>query len=132
MKLRNIRNTRRYSRAFTLVELMVVVVILGILAATILPQIMGTPQEARVGAAKAHVSELENAVQRFYLHMDRYPTADEGLKVLVDPPANDENKKWRGPYINQLRDDPWSHPYQYRCPGAHHPNSFEVWSQGKD
>jgi general secretion pathway protein G len=132
MQTRIQQNTRKYSRGFTLVELMVVVVILGILAATIIPQFMGTTHDAKVGAAKAHIAELESAVQRFYVHMDRYPTADEGLKVLVESPTSDDGKKWRGPYINQLRDDPWGNPYQYAAPGTHHTTSFDIWSRGAD
>jgi len=123
---------RNLSAAFTLIEIMVVVIILGILAATIIPQFMGTTQDAKIGAAKSQVAELESAVERFYVQMDRYPTPDEGLKVLVDAPANDDDKKWRGPYIKQLRDDPWGHPYQYSYPGTHHPSSFDIWSSGKD
>lgn len=124
--------SRKNSEAFTLVEIMVVVIIIGILAATIIPQFVGTTQDAKISAAKSQVAELEAAVERFYVQMDRYPTVDEGLKVLVDPPANDEEKKWRGPYIKQLRDDPWGHAYQYACPGNHHAASFDVWSAGKD
>src|SRR6267154_610700 len=126
--------TRERSRtqAFTLIEIMVVVVILGILAATIIPQFIGTTHDAKVSAAKAHVAELESALERFYVHMDRYPAVEEGLKALVDPPAGDTDKKWRGPYIKQLRDDPWGHPYQYRVPGTHHPTSFDIWSRGAD
>src|SRR3954466_10105757 len=91
---------------FTLIEIMVVVIVLGILAATIIPQFMGTTQDARVSAAKSTISELESAVERFYIHMDRHPSSEEGLKVLVDAPAGDE-KKWRGPYVKMLRPDPW-------------------------
>jgi len=116
---------------FTLIEIMVVVIILGILAATILPQFIGTTHDAKVGTAKANIAELESALERFYVHIDRYPTAEEGLKVLVDPPAGDE-KKWRGPYIKLLRADPWGNPYQYRCPGMRHPSSFDIWSRGAD
>ena len=94
---------------------MVVVVILGVLAATIIPQFIGTTHDAKVSAAKAHVAELESALERFNVHMDRYPTAEEGLKVLVEAPGNEANK-WRGPYIKQLRPDPWGNPYQYRVP----------------
>lgn len=118
------------SAAFTLVEIMVVVVIIGILAVTILPQFMGMKEDAKISAAKSQVAELESAVERFYVHMDRYPTPEEGLKVLVDAPANDDDKKWRGPYIKQLRDDPWGHPYQYAYPGTHHSTSFDIWSSG--
>ena len=119
------------SWAFTLIEIMVVVVILGILAATIIPQFMGTTHDAKVSAAKAAISELENAVERFNIHMDRYPTTEEGLKVLVEKPAEDTTK-WRGPYIKMLRNDPWGHPYQYRLPGTHHPSGFDLWSRGAD
>ena len=68
------------SAAFTLIEIMVVVIILGILAATIIPQFIGTTQDAKISAAKSHVAELESALERFYVHMDRYPTPEEGLE----------------------------------------------------
>ena len=126
--------TKRYakrSRGFTLIELMVVVVILGILAATIIPQFIGTTYDAKVGVAKAHISELENAIEKFNINMDRYPTAEEGLKVLVERPSTDASS-WRGPYINQLRNDPWKNPYQYRVPGTHNPSRFDLWSRGAD
>ncbi len=110
---------------------MVVVIILGILAATIIPQFIGTTYDAKVSAAKSDIAEIENALERFNLHMDRYPTMEEGLKVLVEPPANDSDK-WRGPYIKQLRNDPWGNPYQYLYPGVHHTTSFDLWSRGAD
>ncbi len=122
---------RKASGGFTLIEIMVVVVILGILAATIIPQFMGTTQDAKISTAKANIAELESALERFYIHMDRHPTAEEGMKVLVEPPANEE-KKWRGPYIKVLRPDPWGNPYQYRYPGIHHTTSFDLWSRGAD
>ena len=117
--------------AFTLIEIMVVVIILGVLAATIIPKFVTTTQDAKVSAAKAHVAELESALERFYVHMDRYPTTDEGLKLLVEAPAGDD-KKWRGPYVKQLRSDPWGSPYQYRCPGVRHTSGFDLWSRGAD
>ncbi len=123
--------SQRRSRGFTLVEIMVVVVILGILAATIIPQFIGTKQEAKVSAAKANIAELEAALERFNIHVDRYPTTEEGLGVLVERPSGDD-KKWRGPYIKLLRPDPWGNPYQYRDPGVHHPTSFDLWSRGAD
>jgi general secretion pathway protein G len=129
MKTRTKQNRRN---AFTLVELMIVVVIIGILAATILPSVIGHKVEAQIGAAKADVSELESAVERFYVNMDRYPSTEEGLKVLVDPPTTEDAKNWRGPYIKILRNDPWGTPIQYRYPGTHHPTSFDVWSRGAD
>lgn len=124
-------NRARRSRGFTLIEIMVVVVILGILAATIIPQFMGTTHDAKVSSAKAQIGVLANAVERFHVHMDRYPTAEEGLKILVNPPAGDD-KRWRGPYVQQLRDDPWGQPYAYKRPGVKHPTSFDLWSKGAD
>jgi len=116
---------------FTLVEIMVVVVILGILAATIIPKFIGATGEAKVGAAKADIANMENALERFSINMDRFPTTEEGLKVLAEPPSGDD-KKWRGPYIKELRPDPWTRPYQYRFPGTHGRNQFDVWSFGAD
>ena len=110
---------------------MVVVIILGVLAATIIPQFMGSTREAKVSAAKADVAVLETALEQFYIQMDRFPTQDEGLSILEKAPATDA-AKWRGPYIKQLRKDPWNHPYHYRRPGTHHPSSFDLWSQGAD
>jgi general secretion pathway protein G len=129
MKILIQRNRAR--SAFTLIEIMVVVIILGVLAATILPKFMGTTHEAKVSAAKGHVAELESALERLYVHMDRYPTTEEGLKLLVEPPAGND-KNWRGPYIKQLRNDPWGNPYQYRSPGVHHTTGFDLWSRGAD
>ena len=126
-----IQHANPRSRAFTLIEIMVVVVILGILAATIIPQFMGTTSDAKISSAKSNVAEIGAAIDRFYVHMDRYPTPEEGLKVLVEPPAA-EDPKWRGPYIKLLRPDPWGNPFQYRSPGTKHPASFDLWSRGSD
>lgn len=126
-----IRIHRKQRNGFTLVEIMVVVIILGILAATIIPQFVGTTHDARVATAKAHIAEIENALQRYYINMDSYPSTEEGLKVLVEKPANDDGK-WRGPYLTILRPDPWGTPYQYRHPGVHRPASFDLWSRAAD
>jgi len=125
------RAKQTHSAGFTLIEIMVVVVVIGILAAAIVPQFMGTKHEAKVSTAKGNLSELESALERFYVNMDRYPSSDEGIKVLVEPPTG-EDKKWRGPYVKMLRTDPWGNPFQYRSPGVHHTSSFDIWSRGAD
>jgi len=128
MKQKRLSNS---SKGFTLVEIMVVVVILGILAATIIPQFIGTKHDAKVGTATANIAELESAIERFYIHLDRHPTTQESLNVLMEAPS-DGAQTWRGPYIKILRPDPWGNPYQYRNPGVHHPTSFDIWSRGAD
>jgi len=126
------QNSCRRSGGFTLIEIMVVVIILGILAATIIPQFVGTTHDARIAKARSDLATLESALERFALHMDgRYPTTDEGLKVLVAPPSEGA-KGWRGPYIKELRPDPWGNPYAYRFPGIHGAGSFDLWSRGAD
>jgi general secretion pathway protein G len=114
-----------------MIEIMVVVIVIAILAAIIMPQFLGTTDDAKVSAAKANVSELANAVQRFYLNMDRYPATEEGLKVLLTAPTGEESK-WRGPYISTLPMDPWGNPFQYRAPGVHQTATYDVWSKGAD
>jgi general secretion pathway protein G len=114
-----------------MIEIMVVVIVIAILAAIIMPQFLGTTDDAKVSAAKANVSELANAVQRFYLNMDRYPATEEGLKVLLTAPTGEESK-WRGPYISTLPMDPWGYPFQYRAPGVHQTATYDVWSKGAD
>jgi general secretion pathway protein G len=123
---------RHTERGFTLTELLVVVIILGVLAATVIPQFLGTTQDAKVSAAKANVSLFETSIERFNLHMDRDPTTEEGLKVLVDPPAGDDSKKWKGPYVTVIKNDPWGNPFQYRSPGTHSKARFDLWSRGAD
>src|SRR6185295_18058013 len=103
MKIK-VRSNR--SGGFTLIEIMVVVIVLGILAATIVPQFLTTAKDAKASAAKSSIAELESALERFYINMDRHPTTEEGLKVLVEAPSGDE-KTWRGPYVKMLRPDPW-------------------------
>jgi general secretion pathway protein G len=131
MKTNFVMNRNR-RRGFTLVEIMVVVVILGILAATIIPQFVSTTQDAKIGAAKSDIAQLRNAIDRFNINMDRYPSTEEGLKVLVEAPSSEDSKKWRGPYIDKLQNDPWGNTYQYRAPSTHRKGFYDVWSRGAD
>lgn len=116
---------------FSLIEIMVVVVILGVLAATIVPQFMGTTTDAKISAARTHVAELASALDRFYIHMDRHPTAEEGLQALVEAPQGSEDS-WRGPYIKMLRKDPWKNDFQYTIPSKNGLPGFDIWSFGAD
>jgi general secretion pathway protein G len=119
-------------RGFTLLEVMVVVVILGILAALIVPNIIGRPDEARVVAAKQDIASIMQALKLYRLDNHRYPTTEQGLQALVAKPATapvPENWKTGG-YIERLPKDPWGHPYQYLNPGVH--GEIDVFSYGAD
>jgi general secretion pathway protein G len=116
---------------FTLIEIMVVVIVIGILAATIIPKFMGTTHDAKVATAKGNIAELDSALERYNVQMDSYPSTEEGLKALVDKPANDDGK-WRGPYIKMLRPDPWNQPYQYKYPGTRHTTGPDLWATDPD
>ncbi len=119
------------SSGFTLIEVMVVVIILGILAATIIPQFVGTTLDAKIKKAQADIATLQQQLEVFNLHMERYPTNEEGLKALITRPT--DGKNWRGPYIMQLRNDPWNNAYAYRAPGTRSASkAYDLWSRGAD
>ncbi len=116
---------------FTLIEIMVVVIILGILAATIIPQFGGRVHDAKVSAARTAIATFESQLEQLFLTMDRYPTNEEGLEALVTPPP-DAGRKWRGPYVTQILLDPWDNEYQYRSPGQFGSKTYDLWSNGAD
>ena len=128
------RNTsRRSPRAgFTLIELMVVVAILGILAALVVPKIMSRPDEARVVAARQDISTLSQALKLYRLDNKRYPTTEQGLQALAAKPTTAPvPDNWKGGgYIEKLPMDPWSKPYQYLNPGLH--GEIDIFSYGAD
>ncbi len=103
------------ARGFTLIEIMVVVVILGILAAILVPKIMNRPEQARIVKAKQDVLAIENALDLYKLDNAVYPTTDQGLKALVEKPSSDPvPQNWQdGGYIKSISADPWGNPYQY-------------------
>ena len=123
--------TAARSRGFTLIEIMVVVVILGILAAVIVPRLTKKPDEARVVKAQADVRQLESALEMYKLDNFYYPSTQQGLEALVTRPSGDPPaKNWRDGYITRLPKDPWGNPYQYLQPG--NKGNFDVFSMGAD
>jgi general secretion pathway protein G len=119
-------------RGFTLLEVMVVVVILGILAALVVPKVMSRPDEARVTATRQDVASLMQALQLYRLDNQRYPTTEQGLQALVTRPESEPippNWKPEG-YVGRLPKDPWGHPYQYLNPGVH--GEIDVYGFGAD
>lgn len=122
----------RRSRAagFTLLELLVVMVIIGLLAGFVAPRYFSQVGKSQVKAAKAQVDALDKAIEQFRLDVNRLPTTEEGLAALNVSPPNEPN--WAGPYLKKdVPNDPWGHPYVYLAPGTHN-NDFDLMSYGKD
>jgi general secretion pathway protein G len=123
---------RALARGFTLIEIMVVVVIMGILAALVVPKLMGRTDDARIMAARQDISTLMQSLKLYRLDNQRYPTIEQGLPALVTkptagPPANG----WKqGGYVDKLPKDPWGNPYQYLSPGLH--GEVDIFSLGAD
>ena len=121
-------------RGFTLIEIMVVMVILGILAGLIIPRIMGRPEEARRTKARVQIESIETALKLYRLDSGSYPTTEQGLQALVEPPAVGKLPiAWReGGYLEKgkVPKDPWGNEYVYLCPGIH--GDFDLISYGAD
>ncbi len=117
---------------FTLIEIMIVVVILGILASIVVPNIMGSPDEARIVKVKQDLRVLEGALNLYKLDNFNYPSTDQGLEALVKKPLGQpEAKNWKkGGYIKKLPKDPWGNDYLYISPGSQ--GEFDLFSYGSD
>lgn len=122
----------RPAAGFTLIEIMIVVVILGILAALIVPNVIGRPDEARIVAAKQDITTLLAALKLYRLDNKIYPTTDQGLQALVVKPVSAPAPlNWKnGGYIERLPKDPWGHDYRYLSPGLR--GEIDVFSLGAD
>ncbi len=119
-----------FQQGFTLIEIMVVVVILGILAALIAPNVIGRIDEARVTAARNDIRTIESAMQLYRMDNFRYPSTDEGIDALVNKP-DDPDIKWpEGGYLQRLPQDPWNRPYLYLHPGNN--GEYDLYSFGRD
>lgn len=115
---------------FTLIEIMVVVVILGILAALVVPRVMNRPDEARVTAARQDIAALSQALQLYKLDQGRYPSTEQGLEALVRKPTRGTVPPQWKPVLDRLPRDGWGNPYQYLNPGLH--GEIDVFSFGAD
>lgn len=118
-----------FVRGFTLVEVLVVVVILGVLAAVIVPKVMGRPDEARAVRATQDVAAIVSALNMYRLDNYSYPSSEQGLRALVEKPPGADN--WRdGSYLANVPKDPWNRQYLYQNPGQH--GEVDVWTYGAD
>jgi len=132
MHLSRITRARQSATGFTLIEIMVVIVILGVLAALVVPKVLERPDDARIIAAKSDIATIMQALKLYRLDNQRYPTGEQGLNALVaKPEAPPVPSNWRpGGYLERLPMDPWQHPYQYINPGLR--GEIDVFSFGAD
>jgi general secretion pathway protein G len=124
--------TRRFAqqRGFTLIEIMVVVVIIGLLAAIVAPNFIGNIDTAQVNAAKQDIRQIETAMNLFRLDNFRYPTTEEGIEALVRNPGGNVEATWKQ-YLPRVPLDPWNNRFEYENPGQHG-GEFDLYSFGRD
>jgi len=121
--------TKKPQSGFTLLELLVVMVIIGLLAGYVGPRFFSQIGKSKVKTTQAQISALEKALDQYRLDVGHYPSTEEGLAALDSAPAG--VSKWQGPYLRKhVPLDPWDHPYQYRSPGEH--SEFDLFSFGSD
>lgn len=126
------RPPRRRARGFTLIEIMVVITILGILAALIVPKIVGRTDDARIAAARQDIASIMQALKLYRLDNSRYPTTEQGLRALIEKPGTEPvpNNWKQGGYLERMPKDPWGKEYQFLSPGVK--GEIDVFSFGRD
>jgi len=131
MKLRNPKPETRNRRAgFTLIELLLVIAILGVLAALIVPKFAGRTEQARVAAAQSDIATMGTQLDAYEVDNGSYPRGQTGLNDLITQPRDAQN--WRGPYIKDLKADPWGNAYIYAYPGKNNASGYDLSSMGPD
>lgn len=121
----------RHQAGFTLIEIMVVVIIIGILAAIVAPNVIGRVDDAQITKAKAEIRNLESALKFYRLDNFQYPTSEQGLEALVTKPNDPAIRNWKsGGYLDRLPKDPWGNEYQYLNPGNN--GEIDIYTLGRD
>lgn len=129
--MRTEQKKRRRQNGFTLVELMVVIVIIGLLATIVALNVLPSGDTARIQKAKADIATIEQGLEMYRLQQGSYPTTSQGLQALVSAPAGVDTSRYQaGGYIKRLPEDPWNRPYLYASPGQH--GAADVWTLGAD
>jgi general secretion pathway protein G len=123
------RKQSLHRRAFTLIELLLVLVILGVLAAVVVPRFANRGDDAKKTAARAEIGTIGAALDRYEIDNGSYPTSEEGIVALMEAPSSAKN--WKGPYLKKLPQDPWGNQYIYQRPGQHN-QDYDLYSMGPD
>ncbi|MFH1476422.1 MAG: type II secretion system major pseudopilin GspG [Verrucomicrobiota bacterium] len=125
---------REKTRAFTLIEVLIVIIIIAALASMVVPRLSGRSEQAKKAIAEADIrSSIGTALRLYEMDNGNYPTSAQGLNALMTKPSSDPvPQNWNGPYLENEAIDPWKKSYVYKCPGVHNPASYDLYTLGKD
>jgi general secretion pathway protein G len=130
-KFIQLRQYPHHQQGFTLIEIMVVVIIIGILAAIVAPNVIGRVDDAQITKARAEIANIENAMKFYRLDNFAYPSSEQGIEALVTKPADPNIRNWKaGGYLERLPTDPWGNPYLYLSPGNQ--REIDIYTLGRD